>query len=810
MKKRDEEAALIPRQLPKETDGGWLSHVGWVGHLRDRSFKDLDDASCLPGKEEEELHVVARLVEETLDQCLSTLENTNKEIRQWWRSPKGQELHFRPLKAFKTRQAWMKAVHVWQRFVCYCLRGLQLPESQRKLQLNLTLSQEQIRLLSELLHGAQRACRGSGEVDKSNFDALLSLIQDFSISVLQQSIWGMGWENPLIHFTAVLGCNFYAKQFKPVIYYTTTLNAVIFCSRLFFLQHCTVESQRKESESQPGLFRDHEVDISTRTKIFMDCRMKYMTNGCFKPMSRMLGDLAYGLARAMQTGGPTSVHWTDREKEVLIISGLPVQVVAFKTMVHNILQEAEDLLWQDLMFTEEKEARFTIDLMKIIDDMSTTKLGSSFITDHRNHLGEGFQFILTQIQGSEKLRKLMLSGKSLNKAGVKQYRKQVKRFQEYLFMLIHITGGQPARGTEISSILRRDSMVSDRNIFVLGGQVCVITQYHKSMAITDQEKVIPRWLPAKVGQLTVIFLVYVQAFMDATNAVLKDQTICDWLWTHKSQPWETVKLSDIFGRETESRMGVRLTMRTYRHVAVAFSRDIVHQNQYSFEKEVQDQSEDELHEEEWAPSLQTGHSSKVRSQSYAVLPNVLRKVTSNSLDIFRGVSNAWHVWLGLVEDSESGRRAGKRRARSESVFTGLDNSEGMLELPRQAQAGPVLKRQRSRTLLRTVAEDFKDLNDWELDRAILKAMNDKFQHKDYKSPQQGEALRAVLRCQSPLIVVLPTGGGKSLLFMLPAILEPYGTTVVIVPFISLAQDLLNRCQEAKIDCVLWDSAISTR
>ena len=43
---------------------------------------------------------------------------------------------------------------------------------------------------------------------------------------------------------------------------------------------------------------------------------------------------------------------------------------------------------------------------------------------------------------------------------------------------------------------------------------------------------------------------------------------------------------------------------------------------------------------------------------------------------------------------------------------------------------------------------------------------------------------AVLKGESPLVVILPTGGGKSLLFMLPASLPDANTTIVVVPFTS--------------------------
>jgi superfamily II DNA helicase RecQ len=53
--------------------------------------------------------------------------------------------------------------------------------------------------------------------------------------------------------------------------------------------------------------------------------------------------------------------------------------------------------------------------------------------------------------------------------------------------------------------------------------------------------------------------------------------------------------------------------------------------------------------------------------------------------------------------------------------------------------------------------------------------------------------------------VMPTGGGKSLLFMLPAFAEQGGTTVVVVPLIALRGDMKRRCQKLGISCVEWES-----
>jgi superfamily II DNA helicase RecQ len=62
---------------------------------------------------------------------------------------------------------------------------------------------------------------------------------------------------------------------------------------------------------------------------------------------------------------------------------------------------------------------------------------------------------------------------------------------------------------------------------------------------------------------------------------------------------------------------------------------------------------------------------------------------------------------------------------------------------------------------------------------------------------------AVLDGQTPLVVVLPTGGEKSLLFTVPAFLEAGGVTVVVVPYRALIKNLVQRIQDCGVDCIEW-------
>lgn len=63
---------------------------------------------------------------------------------------------------------------------------------------------------------------------------------------------------------------------------------------------------------------------------------------------------------------------------------------------------------------------------------------------------------------------------------------------------------------------------------------------------------------------------------------------------------------------------------------------------------------------------------------------------------------------------------------------------------------------------------------------------------------QGEALSAIQRGDGNVVVVMPTGGGKSMLFMLPASVGVGDVTVVVVPFVTLRHDMRGRSERAGV------------
>src|ERR1700678_2729882 len=74
-------------------------------------------------------------------------------------------------------------------------------------------------------------------------------------------------------------------------------------------------------------------------------------------------------------------------------------------------------------------------------------------------------------------------------------------------------------------------------------------------------------------------------------------------------------------------------------------------------------------------------------------------------------------------------------------------------------------------------------------------------------PLQLEIIRDVMAGRD-VFALLPTGGGKSLCFQLPALLEP-GLTVVISPLIALMKDQVDSLTTAGIAATFLNSSLSS-
>lgn len=90
---------------------------------------------------------------------------------------------------------------------------------------------------------------------------------------------------------------------------------------------------------------------------------------------------------------------------------------------------------------------------------------------------------------------------------------------------------------------------------------------------------------------------------------------------------------------------------------------------------------------------------------------------------------------------------------------------------------------------------------------LLETLKHAFGYDAFR-PQQEEIIRAWLGNRDAF-ALLPTGGGKSLCFQLPALLRP-GLTLVVSPLIALMKDQVDQLQTAGIPATYLNSSLSER
>jgi superfamily II DNA helicase RecQ len=144
---------------------------------------------------------------------------------------------------------------------------------------------------------------------------------------------------------------------------------------------------------------------------------------------------------------------------------------------------------------------------------------------------------------------------------------------------------------------------------------------------------------------------------------------------------------------------------------------------------------------------------------------------------FRQVSQAWHRFLQATSEEEEIRSGAKRKREDD------EDDIPSVEMIR-----------------------WKRLKEVDIGQQLKEMMGPEAEFRGQQEP----ALQAIMKEASPVLVIMGTGGGKTMLFQLPARSQKGGTTIVVVPLKSLEESLHERCIELGISSIQWDSSQQER
>jgi hypothetical protein len=483
-------------------------------------------------------------------------------------------------------------------------------------------------LYDELTPSGPASNAGPGEIspeDEAKMQAMLRVFQSF----IFQKVGGQQFKSGLIHFLAVLGIDEDNNRLRRASDFSYILAGVVYCVRLLAVEILLPSPERDEQEE--------DDDVRER---FLEQRRQYLADGSGTPMSKMLSLLAYSKHIAMNTGNAGSVSWS-RDKKTLYFRGRAIEIALFRQMVVDAIGRAEDMLWRELMWVKDVQERFDVDLHSIVDDVTFTRRGISFINKSSNGLGQGLDWMLERMLSQPLAQRLRTQG-HWRARRIRRYLRRVDDFLRLLLFCVHTTSGQPARGTEVTSVRFQNGCLQDRNVFVIDGQVVIVTRYHKSQSQYDRPKVVPRFAPWRVGQMTVLYLAYARRLREHLLVQVAGQGWSDHIWCNDKGIWDTDRMTSVIRQETA--MGIRhgYTTLDYRHIAVSIGRVKVGESFASGYKEDIGEVEEPEAEEESGLDLQSGRGEKQGSLKYGVPVDIIAHLSVRSLETFRPLSEGWH------------------------------------------------------------------------------------------------------------------------------------------------------------------------
>ena len=202
-----------------------------------------------------------------------------------------------------------------------------------------------------------------------------------------------------------------------------------------------------------------------------------------------------------------------------------------------------------------------------------------------------------------------------------------------LAVLCFMLPAPPPRGTEFTSIRIRNSQLP-RNLFKDFGSWFIYRRV-KTTNLAGKLSWVPALLPEKLSKLLDRYLVLIRPVESIFAQVLDDSEGCaiyqEYLWVQSGKQMTSKDFSQILSNSTRNFMGCQLSLKTWRHIAIAIIREFnpprLGQNKIS--------------------DLLSNHSTHQAQKTYARETTQLPFLTTDMMLESRDACTFWHDTLGF-------------------------------------------------------------------------------------------------------------------------------------------------------------------
>ncbi len=568
--------------------------------------------------------------------------------------------------------------------------------------------------------------------------------------------------------------------------YSPFLSGMIHCMQLWLLNHCLEEYCQMQAA--------FEASSSIQNYVQQECN-RFLVNISPCPIA----ELSYWRLLS-RTASNDIVHHpvTTLNDDCTVINHLHIELRLqdWRSALKQLLEKATDILESSLLFDQGEAPRFPVEVLK--DNPGDRWPARCFLDDPRNDLHAVQDWLFHRLQVAPELRAQFFKPNAQisdepsvlepRPVAISDYLHANQLFLRLLAPLIYMGSGLPPRRKELAGISWCNQETA-RNVYLYHGFVAITTGYHKSQWRIGTRPV-ARFLPQAVGELLVRYLIYVPPFVRFLNHRMQRQNDRSSLFCKADSVWSADRLGDCIKRQTRAMLGFTISTRQWRHIAIALDRrtllgvgcrtyEISTTWGQKVTKADASDSDLDIHDDHPFDDLNAAPEARIHHLQAAYTTGTNTAVYGNDLSLHSGltdsllaaffkVSQQWHQLTNLPTVSAS---SAKRRR---------SGSENPGQSSKRAITGSSL------VVRRTV---------WNWP-ALEKGLQQLFgPDAQVRNQLQRDALSLVARSRPETLVVMPTGSGKTILYVVPTLLPGAKVTVVIVPLVALKQDLLRRCAE---------------
>ena len=460
--------------------------------------------------------------------------------------------------------------------------------------------------------------------------------------------------------------------------------------------------------------------------------------------------------------------------------GVELQMSQISDLVVSEYQQAYALLHDELLF--QAKDLIPMESWRLKDDLDLGDFRGSWLSHPSNsEFLEGAELALfRRIQGNAELRAMFLTKAEdgsmiLCPKAMAIYEAHAQDFLKRALVLCHIPPGPPLREPELLSVMWRNT-ARQRHLLIWEKLVMIYTQYHKGQQQSGAYKDNIRFLPKAIGDLLLSYIAYV---LPLRQLFLRQQTpgalISPYLWAKlDGTVWADGTLSACLTKACARAKVPRLHISNWRQFAASITKEKFSAKEranFDLEEGVGEDIEDEL--DLVALAELSNHTYHTFNHAYAGTTTL----TMNTL-LHRNyrASESWRTFFRFDHVLQGKRPRGASEALSLRM---LDASKrGQMRRKGAYSAADLL----------AVARRLYNAPDMQL-----------------RVPGQRDGLLAVMgpHPAEQVVLVIGTGSGKSLIFMVGASVADAGTTILVLPMVILRGDMLRRCHLIGIRPLIW-------